>query len=43
MKIATLEKVQTQLVADETYWEKVGKGTHLFIDGSAQDVVMRQI
>jgi uncharacterized alpha/beta hydrolase family protein len=43
--LATFEKVQSQVLADPEYWKLIGKAAaaDLFIEGSAEDVMMRKI
>ncbi len=43
--LGSFEKVQTQLLADSEYFQKIGKAgiNELFIEGSVQDVVMRSM
>ena len=39
--LASLEKIQDQIMADPEWFKKVGEATELFIEGSSYDVVMR--
>jgi len=41
--LATLEKAQNQLIADQEYWKKLEKAQGLFIEGTIHDVAMRSI
>jgi hypothetical protein len=38
-----MEKVGTQMMADQEYLNKVDSSSHVFIPGSLKDVVMRLI
>lgn len=41
--LATLEKVQKQIMADQEYFRKLEKAQGLFIEGKVHDVVMSSI
>ncbi len=41
--LAALEKIGTQLVTDQEYWEKLKKSVELLTPGSAFDTVMRAV
>jgi len=41
--LAAMEKVNTQMIADQEYLKKVDSSSHVFIPGSVKDVVMRLI
>lgn len=41
--LATLDKTQNQIMADQEYWKKLEAAQNLFIEGSIHDVVMRRI
>jgi hypothetical protein len=41
--LATLEKVQSQVLADQEYWQKLEKNKDLFIVDSIKDVAMRSV
>jgi hypothetical protein len=43
--LATVEKIQTALLTDQTYWQMLAKSAKdgLFIDGSAHDVIYREV
>jgi hypothetical protein len=41
--LATFEKVMTQLMADQEYFQKLEKTKELLIEGSGYDVVMRSL
>ncbi len=41
--LASLEKVTTQMIADQEYIEKVNSSADLFIPGTLKDVVMRSL
>ena len=41
--LAAMEKVNTQLIADQEYLKKVDSSAHVFIPGSVKDTVMRLI
>ena len=41
--LATLEKTQNQLLADQEYFQKLESASDLFIEGSAIDIVTRSI
>ena len=43
--LATFEKVQTSMMADQNYWQMVDKALKngLFVDGSTRDYVSRQL
>jgi len=41
--LAALEKVRSQLLMDQEYWQKVNQATELFIQGSIYDTVMQAI
>ncbi len=43
--LAAVEKIQTQLLLDQTYWQMLAKSAKdgLFIDGAATDVIYREV
>jgi hypothetical protein len=43
--LAAFEKVQTAMLTDQSYWQLIDKAfkNGLFIDGSGNDVICRQI
>lgn len=41
--LATLEKVHRQVMADQEYWQMLGKAEGFFIEGKVHDVVMGSI
>ena len=41
--LATFETVSTQVLADEAYHKKIEQNVDLFVEGSTQSVVMREI
>jgi hypothetical protein len=43
--LASVEKVQTQMLADQGYWQLVDKAfkNGLFIDNTTQDTISRQV
>jgi len=41
--LAALEKVRTQLLADQEYWQKVNQAAELLVQGSVFDTVMHAI
>ena len=41
--LGTMETVGNQLLADEAYWKKLEQNADLFVEGSMQTVVMREI
>ena len=41
--LAAFEKVQSQALADETYWKKLEEAKNLFIQGSNRSMVMREL
>jgi hypothetical protein len=41
--LATLEKVQDQVRADQEYWKRINQTKGLFIEGSPMDVVMSAV
>ena len=40
---AAMEKVNTQMMSDQEYFQKVDSSGHVFIPGSVKDTVMRLI
>jgi hypothetical protein len=41
--LAAMEKVNTQMMSDQEYFQKIDRSSHVFIPGSVKDVVMRLI
>ncbi len=43
--LASMEKIQTQMLADADYWKMISRAStaEIFIDGSVIDTVMREI
>ena len=43
--LASVEKIQTQLLMDQGYWQMLAKSAKdgLFIDGQATDVIYREV
>ena len=43
--LATVEKIQSQLLMDQGYWQLLSKSAKdgLFIDGAATDVIYREV
>jgi hypothetical protein len=43
--LAAVEKIQSQLLMDQTYWQMLAKSAKdgLFIDGQANDVIYREV
>ena len=41
--LAEMEKVNTQMMSDQEYHQKIDSSSHVFIPGSVKDVVMRLI
>ncbi len=41
--LATIEGINTQLLADQGYWAIVNKAADLFIEGSLHDTLMRSV
>jgi hypothetical protein len=40
---AAMEKVNTQMMSDQEYFQKIDSSSHVFIPGSVKDTVMRLI
>jgi len=38
-----MEKVNTQMMSDQEYFQKIDNSSHVFIPGSVKDTVMRLI
>ena len=41
--LAAMEKVNTQMMSDQEYFQKIDSSSHVFIPGSVKDTVMRLI
>ena len=41
--LAAMEKVNTQMMSDQEYFQKIDSSSHVFIQGSVKDTVMRLI